>query len=1409
MAFKIVNDPIVRNPSIDPQPAAKHFDIVLGLDFHVLKVPWPITPCPITPFAALIFDPMDYIHVNIPAMPVYTDDGFTIAKDVPLGAKTVINGSYRGVAQSALWGMPSVPPLMGKLKGLGKAVKKLNLLHSVIPHPLFLLPKFFHPHEGQLSHGSETVITEGMYQSTFLCRAYSCQDVGKILMNNPTGGFYLNFLTAIMVVLPLGAPVIVGGAKKEQELKFADLVNALMLMGLMKGLKYVPKLLGKMLTKLLAKIEARFPGFAKFRNAVQPHICKYLGEPVDAASGHMASYLEGFSLPGPIPFIWEANYYSNSAYDGPLGKNIYHSYDITLLVDEEMVVMNDTAGRPVIFPLLQPGNSFYNPLEKYELHRDDAGEYHVSGKNGLHYYFNKPLEGSNGFGNLRSIVDRNGFAIRFTYNEKGHLISIKDSADRMITISSDENGLITALSLPNPDFGASGMTFDAVRYTYTAEGNMNGMYNAEGFLNRFAWRERFITARRFNDGTIFTFEYDDKGRCTAALGPDGLYSYTFAYIDGLTIATNSLGHSKKYYHADGVVSKIVNSLGGERLYTYDDSNNLIAESNEIGVATTYEYDDFGNLIKLHLPAQGEVVIRYNELHQPVETVLPNGGVWIYEYDEVGKLLKRVNPLGDAITYEYNADGLIKEITNVVGQSSFFRYDDQYNLNGVLLPNETQVLYYYDALGRCIELNDPKKNTHYRKYNLLGKVTEITGPDGGILKLTYDSMGNLTSAKDRHHKVEFKHDFFGNVVRRSLGDNSVEFVYDKEGQLNGMINEHNEHYVFELDSEGNVIVERGFDGLVFKYLRNPAGQAVQIERPNGHRDIYEYDSAGQIITLFHQADQTVESYAYDNMSRMVAAVNQHAQVVLKRDVMGRVSQEECNGISVNSVHNPLGQRTRVRSSMGADISTTYDEVLFLVEEINANGWQAKMSRNPTGYLLEKEFVGGVKQSFDYDRNANLTNQSLITNNRVVHNRHYSWEGERLKGVTDSSTGDKLFKHDVHGNLSEVLYGDGTVEFRVPDAVGNLFESLSRKDRSYNRGGRLIESSNAVYKYDQQGNLIEKRSRRGEVWQYYWNEAGMLERVVRPDQEEVIFAYDALGRRLWKRFKKTTTRYLWDGNKPLHEWKEFDARESTADEIITWVFNEGNFSPVAKIKGDKKYSIIADQLGTPVQGYSDDGELIWQRELDSYGRMKMQRGDAGFCNYLYQGQLMDPETGLAYNRFRYYNPEEGIYVSQDPIRLLGGSRLYGYVKDTNIWLDPFGLACEGDSGRHSILKDDKEGGQSHHLNQDAAFRDVIPRNKGAAIKLEGDAFREVGSNHYNAHASLEQFWDQYRVGGENFGLEPSIDEYNAALQRSLESTTLTPDQIDSAMLKAKLNQLEYGLNGTDNVPRIPGKINQVKP
>jgi RHS repeat-associated protein len=91
------------------------------------------------------------------------------------------------------------------------------------------------------------------------------------------------------------------------------------------------------------------------------------------------------------------------------------------------------------------------------------------------------------------------------------------------------------------------------------------------------------------------------------------------------------------------------------------------------------------------------------------------------------------------------------------------------------------------------------------------------------------------------------------------------------------------------------------------------------------------------------------------------------------------------------------------------------------------------------------------------------------------------------------------------------------------------------------------------------------------------------------------------------------------------------------------------------------------------YDGDGKQTWSVEYDVYGKIRKRSvGGVVDCPFRYQGQYEDEETGLYYNRFRYYDANAGVYVSQDPIRLTSKkANLYSYVKDSNIWIDYFGL------------------------------------------------------------------------------------------------------------------------------------------
>ncbi len=91
------------------------------------------------------------------------------------------------------------------------------------------------------------------------------------------------------------------------------------------------------------------------------------------------------------------------------------------------------------------------------------------------------------------------------------------------------------------------------------------------------------------------------------------------------------------------------------------------------------------------------------------------------------------------------------------------------------------------------------------------------------------------------------------------------------------------------------------------------------------------------------------------------------------------------------------------------------------------------------------------------------------------------------------------------------------------------------------------------------------------------------------------------------------------------------------------------------------------------------------MDIYRKTRNFVGEENFVPFTYQGQYYDEETGLAYNRFRYYDCDSGTYISQDPIGLAGGMpNMYAYVHDSNGWIDPLGLECQPRDSKDKFMK-----------------------------------------------------------------------------------------------------------------------------
>ncbi|RHC69297.1 type IV secretion protein Rhs, partial [Bacteroides uniformis] len=190
-----------------------------------------------------------------------------------------------------------------------------------------------------------------------------------------------------------------------------------------------------------------------------------------------------------------------------------------------------------------------------------------------------------------------------------------------------------------------------------------------------------------------------------------------------------------------------------------------------------------------------------------------------------------------------------------------------------------------------------------------------------------------------------------------------------------------------------------------------------------------------------------------------------------------------------------------------------------------------------------------------------------------------------------------------------------------------------------------------------------------------------------------------------------------------------------DMTVWLFDEDSFVPVAMIKEGRSYSILTDQLGTPTEAYDTEGNEVWSRVLDMDGNVIEETGNKGMVPFLFQGQYYDRETGLAYNRFRYYSPKMGMYVSQDPIGLAGGIlNLYGYVSDTNSWLDLFGLAPwgRGDDAFNAWWKRAKQKtvkknirAVKRHLRGDGGMHEMFPVAIAVEAKRLGFTATELKS------------------------------------------------------------------------------------
>jgi RHS repeat-associated protein len=226
---------------------------------------------------------------------------------------------------------------------------------------------------------------------------------------------------------------------------------------------------------------------------------------------------------------------------------------------------------------------------------------------------------------------------------------------------------------------------------------------------------------------------------------------------------------------------------------------------------------------------------------------------------------------------------------------------------------------------------------------------------------------------------------------------------------------------------------------------------------------------------------------------------------------------------------------------------------------------------------------------------------------------------------------------------------------------------------------------AYHFDCAGNLVKRDGAQGKT-EFVWDANGRLIQSITVGQA-TVYAYDPFGRRIYKQTDATTVRFVWDGDALLGELR-FEAKgegktsaagvdtgpEPVCTRVREWVYYPGSFKPLALVEADGlagENERIYYYCNLP---NDENGKVVWAALYDAWGKVKKLPVDEVEQPIRLQGQFYDEETGLACNRFRYYDSHIGAFVSQDPLGLAAGSNVYRFAPNVYKWVDPLGLKCD---------------------------------------------------------------------------------------------------------------------------------------
>ena len=819
------------------------------------------------------------------------------------------------------------------------------------------------------------------------------------------------------------------------------------------------------------------------------------------------------------------------------------------------------------------------------------------------------------------------------------------------------------------------VALDDTACNYTGDGNL---YGANGFYNP----QRFQLTTRSGqvivlDAKVGLISMTDRNGNSLTIDASGVHTssgtsinYTRDTTGRITTITGPSGQTLHYaYSSAGDLASSTSPNGAVTNYTYDSSHHLLQTVGPGGPIQTLRYDSNGRLSSITdgagkttqvssdltgqqqtiIDATGRLttVITYDDVGDAVQIDRISGGTTLttrIAYDAAGHILKITDALGGTTSAVYDSAGHMTSLTDPMGTTSNYSYDSLGDVTAVTAPGGVPlVTMTYDAAGNLMTITDAGGNRTSISYDHAGNMVTRTDAVGRATSYTYTASGNMASATDSAGVTRFTSDASGRVTSATdPNGRTTALTYDSDGNLLTQTDGGAHQRTWTYDGLDRQVSFTDANGNRSTLTYDAAGHVASVTDGNGVTVTRTFDPNGRLLTA-SAPDGSSASFTYDGFGRMASATSPASLLTFTYDALDHlVSQTTGGGQPANTLTFSYDANGRRISTTGPEGTATYryDSLSNLVGLTDAGSGDFTFSYDSALRLKTLLRPDGVSDNNTYDASGQLTLRisSFGATTLASQSYTYSSSGQRLSRTDLTNTA--TYQFDPAAQLSAVANSSPSVpgESYTYDAAGNRTASGS-STVAYDTGGRMVRYGTTTYTYDNDGQRISATDSAGRVTNYSWNAFRKLVAVIMPGGTTVKYRYDALGRRVEVAQGSTVNHYAYDG-------QNLRLQYNGSALAASYTFAPETKAPLEVRQGNTPYYYLSDAQGSAVGLADQAGNLVATQRYDSFGNPLSSSGSV--ANALtYIGQQFDASAGLYFLNARYYDPQTGSFLSQDPL------------------------------------------------------------------------------------------------------------------------------------------------------------------